>query len=109
MIDLDKLEKLSRYRPVWVTKVFPSKTSLKWFVQENKDALLLQGALVKLSRDWFVHVDQFPLVVQPMMLQAHAEALKAAIARVEAKESSSLVQKRRPGRPRKVQQAGRAA
>ena len=34
--------------------LFPSEPSLRWFMRRHRDALVTQGALLKLRGSWFV-------------------------------------------------------
>lgn len=39
--------------------VFPSKTSMDWFVRQQKKALIEAGALLMISGRWFVNAEKF--------------------------------------------------
>ena len=67
------LQPLSDYA-VARTHVFPSKTSMTWFVRQHRDALIREGALLMISGRWFVHPDKFDSYVP-------AEGTRAARAR----------------------------
>lgn len=46
--------------PEWVKNLWPRPESFDWFVKHHRDALLAQGAMIKLGRDYFVDVERFP-------------------------------------------------
>jgi hypothetical protein len=43
--------------------VFPSKTSMAWFVRQHKEALVSSGALLMITGRWFVDADRFDTYV----------------------------------------------
>jgi hypothetical protein len=43
--------------------VFPSKTSMAWFVRQHKEALVRSGALLMITGRWFVDAERFDAYV----------------------------------------------
>lgn len=46
--------------PAWVKNFWPRQESFDWFIKHHRDALIEQGALVKLGRDYFIDTAIFP-------------------------------------------------
>jgi hypothetical protein len=56
--DLLRLRALQDYAAERV-HVFPSKTSMQWFVRQHKEILIRKGALLMISGRWFVDPEKF--------------------------------------------------
>jgi hypothetical protein len=52
--------------------VFPSQSSLDWFLRKHREALIAHGALLLLAGRWFAAADRF----DDYMLLAGTEAAK---------------------------------
>ncbi|WP_427914830.1 hypothetical protein ACPWT1_07935 [Ramlibacter sp. MMS24-I3-19] len=60
--DLSRLLLLDEYGATR-TNVFPSKTSMTWFLRRHRSDLIASGALLMLAGRWFVHPDKFDAYV----------------------------------------------
>ena len=56
--DLLRLKALQEYAAERA-HVFPSKTSMQWFVRQHKETLITVGALLMISGRWFVDPEKF--------------------------------------------------
>jgi hypothetical protein len=56
--DLLRLRALQEYAAERA-HVFPSKTSMQWFVRQHKETLISTGALLMISGRWFVDPKKF--------------------------------------------------
>lgn len=76
-IDLAGLLSLDEYRETR-DRVFGSKTSLQWFVRQNREALVDGGALLLIGNKWRVVPSAFDAVVVAVGAQdARREAAAA--------------------------------
>lgn len=46
--------------PDWVRNLWPRPESFDWFVRSHRQALVSNGALIKLGRDYLVDASTFP-------------------------------------------------
>lgn len=53
--------------PAWVRNVWPRPESFDWFIKNNRTALVSQGAVVRLGRDYFVNAKVFPRVAESLL------------------------------------------
>lgn len=60
--DLLRLRTLDEYGADRV-QVFPSKTSMTWFVRKHKQNLVAAGALLMIAGRWFVDPEKFDAFV----------------------------------------------
>ena len=62
--DLSSLRRKGDYytteAPDWVRNIWTRPESFDWFIKSNRAQLSKAGAIVRLGRDWFVDVEQFP-------------------------------------------------
>jgi hypothetical protein len=61
--NLNQLRTLKDYLSDGRTHVFPSETSLKWFIRKNKQKLLGTGAVLILAGRTLVDIDAFDKMV----------------------------------------------
>ena len=68
------LELLSRKRtyyeeaaPSWVRKIWSRPQAFEHFIKHHRAALVGQGALIKIGRDYFVNSDKFPEVANEIL------------------------------------------
>lgn len=74
--DVLKLTTLAEYRQQR-QHIFPSQSSLDWYLRRNRSALVANGALLLLTGRWFVNAERFDTHV----LQAATSAARAHAAR----------------------------
>lgn len=60
--DLFQLEPLDCYASAR-SHVFPSKTSMTWFIRRRRTGLIAAGALLMIAGRWFVHPGKFDAYV----------------------------------------------
>jgi hypothetical protein len=60
--------------PEWVRKIWPRPESFHWFIKSNRDALLAQGAVVRLGRDYFIDAQAFPPAAEAILATKPAKA-----------------------------------
>lgn len=60
--------------PQWVRNIWTRPQSFDWFIKANRDALVSQGAVVRLGRDYFVNTESFPQVAESILGVKSGEA-----------------------------------
>jgi len=68
-INLTQLKTPKDYISDGRTHVFPSETSIKWFIRNNKIKLLETGAVLKLAGRTLIDMDRFDKVVCEIGIQ----------------------------------------
>jgi hypothetical protein len=70
-LDLDNLcRKVDYYDrlPQTYRTFIHSEQSYNWFIKENRSELEKRGAIVKIGRDYFVHLMAFPQAVEEILI-----------------------------------------
>jgi hypothetical protein len=62
-----KLDYYFHDAPDWVRVVWPRPESFSWFVKHYRDELRSHGALLRLGRDYFIDIDQFPPAAEKIL------------------------------------------
>ncbi|MGV0953408.1 MAG: hypothetical protein ACOYBR_03790 [Fluviibacter sp.] len=69
--DLSSLRRKGDYyateAPDWVRNIWKRPEGFDWFIKNNRTQLSDAGAIVRIGRDWFVDVDQFPMAATKVM------------------------------------------
>ena len=60
--------------PEWVRTVWPRIESLNHFLKSNRCALLEQGGIARLGRDWFIDCERFPKAAKAILSQYRVES-----------------------------------
>jgi len=70
-VDLSSLRRKSDYyaneAPDWVRNIWTRPEGFDWFIKNNRTQLSEAGAIVRLGRDWFVDVEQFPVAATQIL------------------------------------------
>lgn len=46
--------------PTWIRSIWNTPSSFDWFLKNNRQQLLSEGAIHRLGRDYFIHRQRFP-------------------------------------------------
>lgn len=75
--DLSSLRRKGDYyateAPDWVRTIWKRPAGFDWFIKNNRSQLAEHGAIVRLGRDWFVDVEQFPTAAKQILGVAEVE------------------------------------
>ena len=53
--------------PEWVRTVWARPQGFDWFIKHHRTELATDGAIIRLGRDWFIDVDQFPVAAKRIL------------------------------------------
>jgi hypothetical protein len=63
-VDIASLRRKADYyateAPDWVRTIWKRPEGFSWFLKANRSTLAADGSIIRLGRDWFVNVNQFP-------------------------------------------------
>lgn len=46
--------------PSWIRSIWTTPSSFDWFLKNNRQRLISEGAIHRLGRDYFIHCQRFP-------------------------------------------------